>query len=414
VSANELPIDGAAEPEGEPHRPVRFAMRGLADGRDARRILAMRLLFLIGLFAWASLAAWWATYFYRSSLEVRDSTLRAYRAEEQLDARDIFFATADKEQAAKWLHDSVFTFSAWPLNADEQEFPFTRIQDSNGLYRDYAIVVKPEERERLRNQLRRKMIMLAGEGSLLIGLLLACLMVMYRMLSAELLLRRQQESFVHSVTHELKSPLTGLRSLLQSLATLEIPKDDRKAYLDMGVDEIDRLDHLVANILLSSRIDARAFRPSVTNVDITSSVKRLSEKKARLFEEHGGELKVELPANLLAKTDQESLETILGNIVDNALKYSAERPVVAISAREAGKRIFIDVKDNGIGLAGGDESRIFNRFYRTPSGEKSKAKGSGLGLFIARGLARSLGGDVTAHSDGPGRGTTFSIRLPAV
>ncbi len=400
------------EPAEEPavlsiRRPV---VGPLDDRRDLRRVQVTRILFLVGLLAWSSLAAWWATYFYRSSLEVRNATLRAYTAEQKLAAADLERRGLTPDAARLELSYTLFTIAPTPLQPDEEAYPSDVL---HGRLLGSAIVVRPEERERLRTQLRRKMIMLAGEGSLLVGLLFACLLVMYRMLMSELHLRRHQESFVHAVTHELKSPLTGLRSLLQTLSTLDVPKEDRRSYLDLGVREIDRLDHLVANILLSSRLEADAFRPNITDVDIVSALSHLRESKLHIFQERGGSVSIEAPTGLCARADPEALETILENLIDNAAKYAPERPAVTLRGRSAGRRVFIDVVDNGIGLAAGDVARVFNKFYRAPTGEQRQAKGSGLGLFIARGLARTLGGEITVASDGPGRGTTFTVELPA-
>jgi signal transduction histidine kinase len=388
-------------------RPVLGAVE---DRRETRRRLFMRLVFLVGLLAWTSLAAWWATYFYLSTLDVRNTTLRAYSAEERLEALQLEQKGLTEAQARAELEGTVFTLAPVPLSAEESEYPNEILR---GGLKDRAVIVRPAERARLATQLRRKMIMLAGEGSLLVGLLFACLMALYRMLMGELHLRRHQESFVHAVTHELKSPLTGLRSLLQTLSTLDVPKEERRSYLELGVREIDRLDHLVANILLSSRLEAEAFRPNIADVDLAVQLGRLRDNKQHIFQERGGSISLQVPAGLRARADAEALETILENLVDNAIKYAPEHPTVKLSARTSGKRVLIDVADNGIGLSAADLEHVFNKFYRAPTGEQRQAKGTGLGLFIARALARTLGGELSASSEGPGKGTTFTLELPA-
>jgi histidine kinase len=122
---------------------------------------------------------------------------------------------------------------------------------------------------------------------------------------------------------------------------------------------------------------------------------------------------IDVAAGLCARADPEALETILENLVDNAAKYAPDKPTVTLRGRSEGRRVYIDVVDNGIGLAAADVARVFNKFYRAPTGEQRQAKGTGLGLFIARGLVRTLGGELTVRSDGPGRGTTFTVELPA-
>lgn len=400
------PAVPAADP---PEKPRHRALVPLHDRREARRLRWMRLLFLIGLLAWGSLAGWWATYFYRSTIEVQNATLRAYSAEQKLDGQEIEQRQLDVDQAREELKGTVFSIAPRPISDEENKYPSEILR---GRLDGLAIVVSPAERLRLQSVIRRKMLMLIGEGTVLVGLLLACLMALYRMLVGELQLRRQQESFVHSVTHELKSPLTGLRSLLQSLATLEIPRPERAAYVDLGLREIERLDQLVANILLSSRLEADAFRPQSSAIDVESSMRRIQERQLHVFKERGGDLLLEASGPLIARGDEEAVDVIVRNLVDNALKYSAEKPVVHMRARADGNQIVIEVQDNGIGLTAADQARIFRKFYRAPTGEIRHAKGSGLGLFIASGLARAMRGELTVQSEGPGTGSTFTLTLP--
>jgi signal transduction histidine kinase len=398
MSAAETAPAPADSPAPPPEKPRQRPIVPLQDRHETRRLRRMRVLFLVGLLAWSSLAAWWATYFYRSTLEVQRATLRAYSAEQKLDDLEIERQRLNVDEAREELKGTVFAIAPRPLSAEESKYPYEVFR---GRLDGLALVVSPEERERLESLLRRKMIMLAG------------LMVLYRMLVGELQLRRQQESFVHSVTHELKSPLTGLRSLLQSFATLDIPKPERAAYADLGLREIERLDRLVANILLSSRLEADAFRPQATEIDVEASLRRIQERQLHVFKERGGNLILETNGPLIGHGDEEAVDVIVRNLVDNALKYSEEKPVVHLNGRTDGNQIVIEVQDNGIGLSEADQARIFKKFYRAASGEVRHAKGSGLGLFIARGLARAMHGDLSVRSDGPGAGSTFTLTLPA-
>lgn len=399
-------LSEAAAPNGP---RMRTSLGHLEGRHEARRILAMRVLFIVGLLAWTSLAAWWATYFYRSSIEVRRATLRAYSAEERLSVFELEQRQLDAVQAQQELAGTVFVLSPVPLSEDEESYPHEVLR---GRLTGQAIAVSDAERQRLKTALHRKMVMLAGEGSLLVGLLFACLLALYRMLMGELTLRRHQESFVHSVTHELKSPLAGLRSLLQTLATLDIPKADRASYAELGVREIDRLDHLVANILLSSKLEAESFRPEISEVDVGALLAALRQSKAHLFEERGGALELVQADQAFAQADTEAVETIVANLVDNALKYSPATPLVRLAVRRDGRWLHVDVTDNGIGLSPAEAAKVFQKFYRAPPGEQHYAKGSGLGLFIARGLAESLGGQLQVRSEGAGKGSTFTLSLP--
>jgi signal transduction histidine kinase len=385
----------------------RVMLGRLEDGRAARRAFVMRGLFVVGCVAWTVLATWWAIYFYRATTQVRDATLRAYAAEAQVHATDLEQLRLQPAQAQAELAGTIFALAPRPVPPGP--FPSVVLK---GTLEGYAVTVGPKEQRRLQTDLHRKYLMLAGEGSVLVGLLFACLIGLYRMLAGEVRLRRQQESFVHSVTHELKSPLAGLRALLQSFETLQLSKDERRIYLTLGLGEIDRLDQLVGNILLSSRLEANGYQPQLTQVDLASVLARLRERKQLLFQDKGGSLDVKV-ASPHAKADPEALETILENLLDNALKYAGGHPHVTVATRTHGGRTVVDVSDNGVGLSRAEQARVFQKFYRAPSGEVQLAKGSGLGLFIARGLARACGGDLKVWSAGPGKGCTFSLELTA-
>lgn len=390
-----------------PARPN--ALGRLEDRRQARRVKLVRALFVSGLLTWTSLAGWWATYFYRTTQAVQDATLQRYAAEQQLLARDLL--DDDREGIELAELPAHLALEPVPLSDEALRYPHLVIEWP-GTETHRAIVVSEAERKRLHAEWRNKLVMLAGEGSLLIGLLLVSIVALYRLLLSEWRLNRQTETFVHAVTHELKSPLAGLRALLQSLATLEVPKDERRAYLELGLAEVKRLDHLVGNVLLSSRLEGAGYLPQLADCDVRVALEHVYERKRLLFEERGGALTLQA-ADVRARMDPEALETILENLVDNALKYSPDRPTVELRASGDARTVRIEVRDNGIGLDEAERTQVFERFFRSPNGARTQAKGTGLGLFIARGLARSCGGDLRVDSEGTGRGTTFTLELPA-
>lgn len=389
-----------------PARPS--ALGRLEDRRQARRVKLVRALFVSGLLTWTSLAGWWATYFYRTTQAVQDATLQRYAAEQQLLARDLLDDHEGSEVAELPAH---LALEPVPLSDETLRYPHLVIEWP-GTETQRAIVVSAAERKRLHAEWRNKLVMLAGEGSLLIGLLLVSIVALYRLLLSEWRLNRQTETFVHAVTHELKSPLAGLRALLQSLATLEVPQDERRAYLELGLAEVQRLDHLVGNVLLSSRLEGAGFLPQLADCDVRVALEHVYDRKRLLFEERGGALTIQA-AEVRARMDPEALETILENLVDNALKYSPDRPTVVLRASGDARTVRIEVRDNGIGLDETERAQVFERFFRSPNGARTQAKGTGLGLFIARGLARSCDGDLRVDSGGKGRGTTFTLELPA-
>lgn len=385
------------------------ALARLEERSDARRTNLFRLLFVVGLLAWGSLAAWWATYLYISDHQIRATTLRAYYAEERHFALALSLAgpTHDADAA---LAGTPFRIEKLPLEDEVREFPVVEL---DGLREGWAIVVRPEERARIRLEARSKLLMLAGEGSLLVALIFASLIGLHRMLLTQWRMNRRMEAFVHTMTHELKSPIAGVRALLESLRTLDLPRKERTEYLDLGLAEIGRLDRMVGNILMSSRIEAAAFTPKVEQVRLTPVLERLRERKALLFREKGGALELDLTGAESVQADPEALDTILENLLDNALKYGGTPPRVAVYVTPSPDALVrITVEDHGPGLTRDAAQRIFRKFHREGADDETRReKGTGLGLYIARSLARACGGDLRAESDGPGRGARFHLEL---
>ncbi len=383
------------------------------DRRQARRVRVIRGLFVLGLLVWTSLAAWWATYFYQATAAVRASKLETYHALEMFYAFHFPFAPSIEDFQATLPR--YLAVAPLPLSAEAKEFPFVEVPLPSEMRHGtptHAIVVSPAERASIRHETHEKTVQLEGEGSLLIGLLFVLNFALYRMLMSERRLSQQRESFVHAVTHELKSPIAGLRALLESLATIELPAAERASFVELGLRDLGRLDAMVGNILLSARLEAKGFQPQLETVSLDEVLARVSERKTRLFVERGGKLSI-APGAGEATADPEALETVLGNLLDNALKYTAGKPEAQITVSRAGARVELAVQDNGIGLSRDDQKKVFEKFYRAPAGEQQTAKGTGLGLFIARGLARACGGDLTVDSAGPGRGSRFTVILPA-
>lgn len=377
----------------------------IEERRRLRRVRWMRALFVFGLVAWTSLAVWWATYFFRSYRELREMTMRAYQAEAYILAR----ALAEHPPGALTL-PPLFEVAPLPLDRDTRRFPFVTLPPGSP-EPTHALVLSPTERVRLHHESRTKLIMLAGEGTVLIGLLFVVFIVLYRMLVSEWRLNRQTEAFVSAVTHELKSPIAGLRALLDTLESLELSANERATYHALGQVELKRLDRLVNHVLLSSRLEGASYEANPTPMDVGALLVRLVERKALLAEERGGTVELKgIPAT--ATFDPDAFEIIVQNLIDNAVKYSVGAPRVSVETRRKGARVCVVVRDEGAGLDEEERRHAFDKFWRSRESDRTQAKGTGLGLFIARELARAGGGNLRVESEGRGKGATFTLELP--
>ena len=279
---------------------------------------------------------------------------------------------------------------------------------------DYAIRINDAAVALIDEKLARRRFMFIGEGSLLFLLIGIGTVMLYRLVRAERRHVRRMEAFLGAVTHEMKTPLTGIQTLLQTLAAGRVPKDDEQRLLAMGLKETERLEHMVENILVSGRLRTQRqiirAEPTALRPFLAGFVKH----RERYLMEGTGTLRfVWEPGtdDLKVVCDPAALHTVLENLTDNAFKYGGDNPEVTIRAQAADGRASVSVEDTGIGFAPESAEQLFVPFRRALDERHAAQHGTGLGLAIARALARRMGGTLKAASDGPGKGARFTIDL---
>jgi signal transduction histidine kinase len=232
-------------------------------------------------------------------------------------------------------------------------------------------------------------------------------------LTREILEVRRQQTFIDSVTHELKSPLASIKLCLDTLARTELSTAQRENLRQMMLTDVERLSVFMDDILEASRIAHGRRTQLWTTVSIPALVHRSVEGIQKRYNLDERAIQIEMPLDLTITTDPTALETVLKNLLDNAVKYSSSPPNIKVTVRPDDQgQVELAVIDQGIGIAKSDLKRIFNRFYRIPTDEVYARSGTGLGLYVVAALVRNLGGRIEAHSLGPKRGTTMSIHLP--
>lgn len=224
---------------------------------------------------------------------------------------------------------------------------------------------------------------------------------------------RRRDSFIDSVTHELKSPLASLQLALETTARPDLDEDRRTSLREMMLDDVQRLTALIDGILGANRIEHGDLATTVDRVDLGEVVRDSVGVLSRRHKLGPEAIRVDVDPSVRLVTDENVLRTVLDNLIDNAIKYSDQPTEIEIRARETeGRQVVLEVEDHGIGIARHDLKRIFERFYRAPEEAVRERHGTGLGLFLVQALVRQLGGRVEAHSLGEGKGTTMRVALP--
>ncbi len=226
-------------------------------------------------------------------------------------------------------------------------------------------------------------------------------------------LERMRQDFAANVSHELKTPLTVIKSTLEALQYGAV--DDvavRGEFLERILAETDRLDALIQDLLRLSRIESGDLALEVESVRVAEAIASGLDRQATRAEAKTLQLiEVPPPEPVAFHADEEVLTTILDNLIDNAIKYTNNGGKVIIRWTATEQTVTLDVQDTGIGIPERDLHRVFERFYRADKARSRAAGGTGLGLAIVKHLVQAMKGQVKVASE-LGRGSTFSITLP--
>ena len=258
---------------------------------------------------------------------------------------------------------------------------------------------------------------LAILGVIFFALIIAGLVLNTIFLVREIRRNDQHDSFINAVTHELKTPVASIRLYLQTLQTRELDEDKRREFYRIMLEDSDRLLHTIDQVLRAgsagSRLRRRA-RARVNLAEITRESVALARTRFRLTSDALAYDEAVPVAAAVVAGDADELRAAVWNLLDNAVKYSPVDDVrIQVRLESAGDaRLAVRVTDHGVGISPVELKRIFRRFYRVPTGVAVRAKGSGLGLFIVRSVARKHGGRAFAESQGSGQGSTFTLLLP--
>jgi signal transduction histidine kinase len=254
-------------------------------------------------------------------------------------------------------------------------------------------------------------------GVIFFVLIIAGLSVNTVFLVREIRRNEQQDSFLNAVTHELKTPIASIRMYLETLQSRQLDEPQRREFYRIMLEDTDRLLGTVEQVLKAGEARQRSKRKNWQELDFSGLVKSALELTRLRHNLTAENLRFGAapPEALLVQGSPEELRTVVFNLFDNAVKYSGENREIVVDVRTPDMdTVLLSVHDLGIGIPRGELKRIFNRFYRATNPLAGQVKGAGLGLFIVRSIARRHGGDVYAESEGEGRGSTFTVRLPRV
>ena len=256
-------------------------------------------------------------------------------------------------------------------------------------------------------------------GIIFFGAIAAGLVLNTIFLIREIRRNEQHDSFINAVTHELKTPIASIQLYLQTLQRREIPEAQRRQFYQVMQVDTERLLHTVEQVLKAGEAAQKKSPAQRLPVEFNTLVLECIELARVRHHLQPADLEYREAASLQngdgarVLGDPEELRTAISNLLDNAVKYSPDGVHISVDLEAPDEdRVVLRVRDQGVGIPEQELKRIFKRFYRVTQRSLSQVKGTGLGLFIVRSIARKHGGRVFAQSEGTGKGTTVTLELP--
>ena len=254
-------------------------------------------------------------------------------------------------------------------------------------------------------------------GIVFFALIIAGMVVNTIFLVRELRRSEQHDSFINAVTHELKTPIASIRLHLETLQRRELAEPQKQEFYSLMLSDADRLTETVEQVLRAGRAGDKKAGREKSEVDFRQLIRECMDATRMRHHLQPEALRYEESSSngsgLRVRGSAEDLRTAVFNVLDNAIKYSGQNIDVKVRLETPDdKRIVLRVQDHGVGIPSDDVKRIFKRFYRVTHRSLAHVKGTGLGLFIVKAIAKKHGGKVFAESEGEGQGTTIVLELP--
>jgi signal transduction histidine kinase len=270
--------------------------------------------------------------------------------------------------------------------------------------RNYAQQVKEIEAQQ-----QRGVYKYVGEGSAFLLLIFVGAVFIYRSVRRQFKLQQQQQNFVMAVTHELKTPIAVSRLNLETMQKYSLEEEKKKKLIQATLHETLRLDTLINNILISSRLEGKDYSIAKEDLDFSELVKDVIKAFQCRYTDR--KIQVAIEAEVEVEGDATLLKLLLSNLLENANKYSPKEKPVSLSLTKSAGAMLLEVADEGYGVPDDEKKAVFEKFYRIGNEQTRKTQGTGLGLYICYKIVKDHGGAIFIKDNQPA-GSKFIIQFP--
>ncbi len=282
------------------------------------------------------------------------------------------------------------------------------VMAAEGKIKDNSEFMNTPQFRELHQSYKRQEWMIFGEASVFVLTLVAGMWFIHKSYYRQVAANQQQRNFLLAITHELKSPIASIQLVLETLMKRDLPKNKSDMLAGSALKENERLLQLVENLLLSAKLES-SFQPDFEEINLDDLLQDLLAKAKRRHPNAQISYNMDGSARLM-KLDRSGMTLLFNNLIDNAVKYSDDTPVIHIGLQARGTDVSLTVADQGIGLPEKEKKRVMEKFYRVGSEETRRTKGTGLGLFIVDQIVKAHQGHITIKDNQP-KGTVFQIEF---
>ncbi len=309
----------------------------------------------------------------------------------------------------------ILVFTLWwgYLLASKNEQAFSEKVELNRVaYEAQGNKMKYEDTDsylKLFSKYERQKVMILGEGLFFLILQILGLLQVRSIFGKEIELAAQQRNFLHSITHELKSPLSSVKLSLETMLKRQLNPEQQGKLINNALGDVVRLESLVDNILFAAKIerDTHGFANEEVNL---SDIVELVAAKFR-DNKNGISIQTDVEEGIYYHTDQVGFTSVVMNLIENAIKYSRQDTAISVSLHQTSGAIRLEVRDEGYGIPDTEKKKVFEKFYRIGSEDTRKTKGTGLGLFIVKRFVEIYKGKIELIDNSPA-GSIFSLTFP--
>ncbi|HYK77118.1 MAG TPA: HAMP domain-containing sensor histidine kinase [Daejeonella sp.] len=253
----------------------------------------------------------------------------------------------------------------------------------------------------------QRQAMIMGEAAVFFMIFLVGAYQLHKAMHKEHKLHIQQRNFLLSVTHELKSPLASIKLYLQTILKRDLDISQQKTFLNNSLKDIERLDDLVENMLIATKIENKSYSFPKESFDFSDLVSKITER-LQVYNCSSQTIITDIEEDIMLKGDKFALTSVITNLIENAIKYSPPCADIHVKLFSNKGVAHLRVADQGIGIADEEKSRIFEKFYRVGNENTRKTKGTGLGLFIVKQVLDNHRAQIKVRNNHP-TGTVFEV-----